>query len=137
MIGGRLKASPPGLLPLDLKAAIRSCAEEIKAAIATAPSDPSEPEAPLPSPLVLIADAIAAVPRSPFLNDIALSRAAAAYVTAERAAEAAPSVLRSEIRYITAAAMSGAAREIRRSNYEAAYDALESLVRKVGELTAQ
>jgi hypothetical protein len=90
----------------------------------------------LPSPLVDIADAISAVPRSPILNDLALSRAAACFIAAERAAQAAPPALRAEIDQIAVDAMSFAAREIRRSNYQAAYDALDILAGKVRELRA-
>src|SRR5262249_52734079 len=52
----------------------------------------------LPASLVAIADAIAAVPRSPFLNDLALAKAAASFVVAERAAQAALPFLSAEIR---------------------------------------
>jgi hypothetical protein len=90
----------------------------------------------LTSPLVDIADAISAVPRSPILNDLALSRAAACFIAAERAAKAASPSLRAEILKIAANGMTLAAREIRRSNYQAAYDALDILAGKVRELRA-
>jgi hypothetical protein len=90
----------------------------------------------LPSALVVIADAIAANPRSPVLNDLALSRGAACFIAVERSAQAAPTALRAEIRKIAAEFMTLAACEIRRSNYQAAYDALDILAGKVRELRA-
>jgi hypothetical protein len=90
----------------------------------------------MPSPLVAIADAIAATPRSPVLNDLALSRAAACFIAVERAAQAAPPALRAEIHQLTADAMTRVARDIHRSNYQAAYDALDILADKVRDLRA-
>jgi hypothetical protein len=81
--------------------------------------------------LDLVADAIAAAPRSPFLNDLALSKAAACFIAAERCGQAAPPALRAEIRKHAAKALARAAREIRRSNYQDAYDVFETLADKL------
>jgi hypothetical protein len=99
-------------------------------------ADSGEQPGPMPSPLVAIADAIAAVPRSPVLNELALSRAAACFIAAERAAQAAPPALRAKIHQLAADAMTRVARDIHRSNYQAAYDALDILADKVRELRA-
>jgi len=45
VLDGKLKATPPGVLPSDLKAAIRERAPEIKAALLIVPS-PNAPEVP-------------------------------------------------------------------------------------------
>jgi hypothetical protein len=45
VLDGKLKATPPGVLPSDLKTAIRERAPEIKAALLTVPS-PDAPEVP-------------------------------------------------------------------------------------------
>jgi hypothetical protein len=45
VLDGKLKATPPGVLPSDLKAAIRERAPEIKAALLTVPP-PDAPEVP-------------------------------------------------------------------------------------------
>jgi TubC N-terminal docking domain len=90
----------------------------------------------LPSLLVAIADAIADSPRLPILNDLALSKAATSFIAAQRASRAAPPTLLAEIQQIAANSFTLAAREIRRSNYQAAYEALDILVGKVSELRA-
>ena len=90
----------------------------------------------LPSLLVAIADAIADSPRSPILNDLALSKAATSFIAAQRASRAAPPSLLAEIQQIAANSMTLAARQIRRSNYQAAYEALDMLAGKVCELRA-
>jgi hypothetical protein len=90
----------------------------------------------LPLLLVAIADAIAESPRSPILNDLALSKAATGFVATQRASRAAPPTLLGEIQQIAANSMTLAAREIRRSNYQAAYEALDILASKVRELRA-
>ena len=90
----------------------------------------------LPSLLVAVADAIADAPRSPILNDLALSKAATSFIAAQRASRAAPPTLLGEIQQIAANSMTLAAREIRRSNYQAAYEALDILASKVRELRA-
>ena len=90
----------------------------------------------LPSLLVAVADAIADAPRSPILNDLALSKAATSFIAAQRASRVAPPTLLGEIQQIAANSMTLAAREIRRSNYQAAYEALDILASKVRELRA-
>ena len=90
----------------------------------------------LPSLLVAVADAIADSPRSPILNDLALSKAATSFIAVQRASRAAPPALRAEIHQIGVEAMTLAAREVRRSNYQAAYVALDTLLGKVCELRA-
>jgi hypothetical protein len=90
----------------------------------------------LPSLLVAVADAIADAPRSPILNDLALSKAATSFIAAQRASRVAPPTLLGEIQQIAVNSMTLAAREIRRSNYQAAYEALDILASKVRELRA-
>jgi hypothetical protein len=90
----------------------------------------------LPSPLVDVADAIAAVPRSPFLNDLALSRAAATFIVAERAAEAAPPALRAELHRLTVDSFKRTASEIRQAHYKIAYEVLDALVDKIRGMRA-
>jgi hypothetical protein len=48
VLDGKLKATPPGVLPSDLKAAIRERAPEIKAALLTVPP-PTRPRFPMPA----------------------------------------------------------------------------------------
>ena len=93
-------------------------------------------ESALPSPLIDIADAIAVVPRSPFLNDLALSRAAAAFIVAERAAEAAPPALRAELHRLTVDSFKRTAIEIRQGHYQAAYAVLDGLADKIRGMRA-
>jgi DNA invertase Pin-like site-specific DNA recombinase len=50
----------------------------------------------LPLSLVALADAIASAPRSPFFDDLAIARAAWAYVEFERAIRNAPAALAAE-----------------------------------------
>jgi hypothetical protein len=138
VINGKLKATPPGALPLELRAAVLERVAEIKAVIesdglhAAADADTS-----LPGSLIAIADAIAAAPRSPFLNDLALSKAAAAFVAAQRAIQSEKPFLRGEINRLTIDPMARAADEIQRMNYRTAYDALEALADKIRKLRAQ
>jgi hypothetical protein len=87
--------------------------------------------------LDLVADAIAAVPRSPFLNELALSKAAACFIAAERSSQAAPASLRVEICNLAAEAMTLAAYKIRRSDYQAAYEAFQALTGKLRDLRVQ
>jgi hypothetical protein len=94
-----------------------------------------EPTA-LPSPLIDIADAIAAVPRSPFLNDLALSRAAATFIVAERAAEAAPPALRADLHRLTVDSFKRTASEIRQAHYKTAYHVLDALADKIRGMRA-
>jgi TubC N-terminal docking domain len=126
--GEKLWAEPAEQLSDADRVAIRQSKAELMRILAE--------NAALPSLLVAIADAIADAPRSPILNDLALSKAATSFVAAQRAAQAAPPALRAEIQQIAADGMTLAAREIRRSNYQAAYDALDILAGKVRELRA-
>jgi hypothetical protein len=126
--GEKLWAEPAEQLLDADRVAIRQSKAELMRILAE--------NAPLPSLLVAIADAIAEAPRSPILNDLALSKAATSFIATQRAAQAAPPALRTEILKIAADAMSLAAREIRRSNYQAAYHALDILAGKIREMRA-
>jgi len=68
---------------------------------------------------------------------LALSKAAACFIAAERTSQAAPPSLRAEIRNLAATAMTLAAYKIRRSDYQAAYEAFEALAGKLRDLRAQ
>jgi hypothetical protein len=99
VIDGRLKAAPPGVLPPELKAAIRERAAEIKALLNAGDGrhePPRKETAMLPLLLAVIADAIVRAPRSPFLDDLAIARAARCFVEAERTIRDAPETLRAE-----------------------------------------
>lgn len=90
----------------------------------------------LAAALGAIAEAIAAAPPIAILYDLALSKASACFVATERAAEAAPPILRAQIHQIASDAITFAAREIRRCSYQAAYDALDILASKIREMRA-
>jgi hypothetical protein len=126
--GEKLWAEPAEQLSEADRNAIRQSKAELMSIL-------SENEV-LPSLLVAIADAIADSPRSPILNDLALSKAATSFIAVRRASRAAPPTLIAEIQQIAANSMTLAAREIRRSNYQAAYEALDILVGIVRELRA-
>lgn len=137
---GNLYIAPRDRLTPELLEAVRQHKGEILAALtASGNADPlcEEESILLPPSLAAVADAIASAPRSPFLNDLVLSRAASCFVAAERASQGAPPYLRAEIRTVTADAMTAAAKEIRRSNYRAAYDAFDKLGGKLREMRAQ
>jgi hypothetical protein len=126
--GEKLWAEPAERLSDADRIAIRQSKAELMSILA-------ENDA-LPSLLVAVADAIADAPRSPILNDLALSKAATSFIAAQRASRVAPPTLLGEIQQIAANSMTLAAREIRRSNYQAAYEALDILASKVRELRA-
>jgi len=137
---GNLYIAPKDRLTPELLEAVRQHKGEILAALtASSNADPpcEEESTLLPPSLAAVADAIASAPRSPFLNDLVLSRAAACFVAADRTSQGASPYLRVEIRNLAAYAMTSAAQEIRRSNYQAAYDAFDRLRGKLRELRAE
>ena len=110
VLDGKLKAMPPVVLPAYLKAAIRERASEIKAALLTVVS-PDATEVPdtsraeqdrdslpctLPVNLARVAEAIAAHPRSSFLNDLAIAKVTQATLRAAAAAARLPVTARAE-----------------------------------------
>jgi hypothetical protein len=137
--GSGLIVKPASKLTDAEREAIRQHATEIRATISPKEREPgrSDGEHPLASSLITIADAIAAAPRSPVLNDLALSKAAAAFVVSERAIQTALPALRAEIERVRCETISRAASEIRLSNYRAAYDTLDALPDKLREFSAQ
>jgi hypothetical protein len=137
VIDGRLKAAPPGVLPPELKAAIRERAAEIKALLNAGDGrhePPRKETAMLPLLLAVIADAIVRAPRSPFLDDLAIARAARCFVEAERTIRDAPETLRAEATSVAADAMNGVADAIRQARYQTAYELLDSLTTRMGGL---
>ena len=144
VIDGKLKATPPGILPPELKAAIRERAAEIKARLC-ADSDASvgkatDPNAPMPTfpiDIEAVVDAIASEPRSPFLNDLALSHAARASVEACRIVRDLPEPARHEALLLCAHATTETVTAIRSGNYKLGYDLLESLPGRIKALRPQ
>jgi hypothetical protein len=91
--------------------------------------DPSP--APLASPLIVIADAIAAAPRSPIETDLAYGRVAERYVEAQRAIAALPPVSQPEAVRISRDAFDQVASAIRRRDYLHGFNMLDKLVAKL------
>ncbi len=87
--------------------------------------------------LVRIADAIAMSPRSPFFNDLALSRAAHATVEGARIVSMLPEVARREALSLCAQVSRQAADAIRRRDYERAFQVLDALPDELKTLTPQ
>jgi hypothetical protein len=139
VIDGRLKAAPPGVLPLELKAAIRERAAEIKARLAgDRRSEQSCAEtATLPPLLTAIADAVVSARRSPFLDDLAVARAARAYVEVERAIRDAPPVLSAEIATVVVGILTSVTAAIRQNDYQTAHESLDTLTIKMRNMRAQ
>jgi hypothetical protein len=138
---GKLKATPPGALPDYLKAAIRERAPEIKAALLAAPSSDATETSDarraeqdqdkllytLPVSLARIADAIAAHPRSPFLNDLALAKVTQATLRAATALARLPVAARSEALEFCREVENRIVNSISAANYLSAYELLAAL----------
>jgi hypothetical protein len=88
----------------------------------------------LPPLLTAVADAIASAPRSPFLDDLAIGRAARSYVEVERAINDAPHAVRIEAARIATDAMNLVAGAIRQARYQTAYELLDSLTTRMREM---
>jgi hypothetical protein len=151
---GKLKATPPGVLPDYLKAAIRERAPEIKAALlaassrdATEISDarPAEQDqenlfSALPVSLARIADAIAAHPRSPFLNDLAIAKVTQATLRAATALACLPVAARAEALEFCREVENRIVNSIVAANYLSAYEllaALDHLPDRIARVTLQ
>ena len=87
--------------------------------------------------LEVIADAIAAEPRSLFLNDLALSRAARVAVEAGRIIRALPESARREAHKLCASVSQEAADAIRDADYERAYLVLGTFCDKLKAMRPQ
>jgi hypothetical protein len=138
---GKLKATPPGVLPNYLKTAIRERAPEIKAALLAAPSpdateisdarraeqDQDNPFSTLPISLGRIADAIAAHPRSPLLNDLAIAKVTQATLRAAAALAHLPVAIRSEALEFCRDVENRIVNSIAAVNYQSAYELLAVL----------
>jgi len=141
VLDGKLKATPPGMLPDYLKAAIRERAPEIKAALLAAPSPeatevsdarPTEQDqdnlfSALPVNLARIVNAIAAHPRSPFLNDLAIAKITQATLRAATALARLPVAARSEALEFCREVENRIVNSIAAANYLSAYELLAAL----------
>jgi hypothetical protein len=123
----KLSIEPASKLTDKDRGAIRQHKAELLALLMAEPVD-------LPSPLLVIADAIAACPRSPCLNDLALSHAAATYVAAERMAHAASPSLRGEVHKLVAETLLRVADEIRAARYMSADNLMDDMAEKVRQM---
>jgi hypothetical protein len=77
--------------------------------------------------LEIIADAIAATPRSPFLDDLAMARTAKTIVEAQRLLRELSGEPRDAAQSLVAKASQATADAIRRRDYECAYRLLDEL----------
>lgn len=136
---GALVVRPADRLTDEDRAAIRS----VKADLLRLLSSPDEPRpgiAPLTAPpddqpwLVLVADAIAKEPRSPFLNDMALARAAQALVAAARISTELSDTARATAEHICDEVFRDAADAIFERDYQAAYELLDGLPLRLRQL---
>jgi hypothetical protein len=135
-----LHVTPKARLTPELLEAVRQYKTELLAAVAAPDrSDPPrEAEAVSLSGAVLadIADAIASAPRSPFLNELAIARAARALVEVERTIRDASRSIRIEAATTARDAMNRVADAIRAEEYALAYDLLDNLSAKMRGMRA-
>ena len=145
--GIRLIPNPPKLIVAPAskltdqdRQAIRSHKPALLEALTNRTSPKTEPAEPLcafPIDLEAVADAIAAEPRSPFLNDLALSHAARTAVRARRIIRTFPEAARREALSLCASVSQKAADAIRARNYERAYQVLDTLSDNLKAFTPQ
>lgn len=129
---GTLHVAPKCRLTPDLIEMLIGHKAEIIAALAY--KREHEDEAPSAPSLVVIADAIASAPRSPFLDDLAIARTARALVEVDRTTRDAPPSIRVEVASIARDALKQAADAIRAKRYASAYDLLDNLAAKMREM---
>jgi hypothetical protein len=147
---GKLKATPPGVLPDHLKATIRERAPEIKAALRAAASpDPTELSdarpaeqdqdnlfSALPVSLARIADAIAVHPRSPLLNDLAIAKVTQATLRAAAVLASLPVAAQSQALAFCREIENRIVNSIAAGNYLSAYELLADLDHLPGRIAA-
>ena len=130
--GEKLTVRPVSRLTDADRAAIRSAKADLLRLLSL-PEDPGPEFAPPTTPrddppwLVVVADAIAKEQRSPFLNDIALARAAQALVAASRISTELSGSERATAEHICDEVFRRAASAIVARDYEAAYELLDAL----------
>jgi hypothetical protein len=95
------------------------------------PTDEPSASAVLAEALDRIADAISRSPRSPILNDLALSHAARAIVEAGRVLRSLPDGARAQAARLCERSFAEAASLIERARYADAYEALDGLPTKI------
>jgi hypothetical protein len=112
--------------------AIRQCKAELLRLL----TEPTDDSLVLTPSLATVADAIASAPRSSFLDDLAIARAARVYIETIRIIRSKPHAFGREATPLVDEMMTRAADAIRRNDYAHAFDLFDLLVEKARNLRA-